>query len=121
MSIKPKHIIYSIVKIIIFVVFSVINLLLIVQQSNSDMILLYSIACFFFLYWICGLLFPEKFFQIICKLFLKPMKKSLTMDILGIEVASEKKAYKTYKTMLKIFPYIAYAIIGINIVLLLVL
>ena len=118
---KIKSIISSLLLITVFALLSVINVYLIVKKHNSDMILLYSIACFFFIYWLCDLLFPVKFFELNYKLFRKPMSKSMTMDMMGIEVASEKKAYKCFQKMILIIPYIILFILGIGIIILLLL
>lgn len=47
------------------------------------------------------------------------MSKSMTMDLMGASVVSEKKAYETYKKLIKILPYICFSILVIGIILLL--
>ena len=118
MTKKTKQYLYSVLLIVAFISLSVINLHLIVKKGNNDMILLYSIACFFFVYWLFNLIFPIKFFRFNYKIFQKPMSKSMTMDLMGTHIASEKKAYETFKKVVEISPYIYLTILIIEIILL---
>ncbi len=115
---QAKRWLYSVLLIVAFALLSAINVCRMIQKNNSDLILLFAIACFFFAYWLCDLLFSVKFFKLHYKLFRKPMSKSMTMDIMGIEVASEKKAYQFYQKMIRVFPYISLAVLGMGILLL---
>ena len=119
MTKKTKQYLYSVLLIIVFAFFSVIKVSLIFQKGINDIILLYSIACFLFLLWLGGSIFPVKSFRLIYKLFQKPMSKSTTLDIMGTSVVSEKKAYETFLKMIKKLPYIYLAILILGIILLL--
>lgn len=118
---QSKQYFYSVLQIVVFVLLSVINVYFIVKKNNDDVILLYSIGCFFFAFWLCGLLFPVRFFNFIYKLFQKPMSRSMTMDMMGINVASEKRAYKTFQRMIRVSIYISLFALGIGIILLFLL
>ena len=121
MTQKAKHCLYSAFLIILFAVLSVVNIYLILQKNNIDMILLYAIACFFFVCWLLDLFFSLKLFRFIYRIFEKPMSKSMTMDTIEINVASENQAHTTFQKMIKISPciYLSILIIGIIILLLL--
>ena len=113
-----KQYLYSVLLIIAFAFFSTINVHLILKKGNNDMILLFSIACFFFVLWLCDVIFSDRLFGYIYKIFQKPMTKSRTMDFMGTNIVSEKKAYETFHTMIEFAPYIYVTILIIGIVLL---
>lgn len=119
MNKKTKQYLIFVLFIIGFAFLSVINVYLMLKKENGDLILFYSIACFFFAFWLLDLIFSDKFFSFFYKTFQKPMSKSMTMDLMGASVVSEKKAYKTYKKLIKILPYICFSILIIGIILLL--
>ena len=92
MTKKSIQYLCSVLFIIVFIFLSVINLYLILENDNDDMILFYSIACFFFAFLLFDLIFCVKFFSFFHKIFQKHMSKSITMDLMGTSVASEKKS-----------------------------
>ena len=105
--------------IITFTLLSAFNISLIIKKNGSDMILLYTISCFLFVLWFLGTLFKMKLLRLFYKVFQRPMSKSMTMDVMGISVVSEKKAYETFKKMIKTLPYIYLSILVIGILVLL--
>ena len=109
------------IQVLLFVLLSALNIYLIVRKHNNDMILLYAIACFFFVYWMCGFLLPKGFLKLQYKLFRKPMEKSMTLEFMGERVADEHTAHKTLQKTVRIFPYIYFGFLGCGILLLLLL
>lgn len=112
---KIKQYIYSVLLIIMFIALSIVNIYLIIDKESYDAVLLYSLACFWFIFWICGIIFKVKFLNLIYKVFKKPMSKSMTMDLMGVSVVPEDVAYKTFNKMLNVSPYIylLFLLIGI--------
>lgn len=69
MNKKTKQYLNSVLFIISFAFLSVINIYLMLKKENGDLISFYSIACFFFAFWLLDLIFSDKFFSFFIKHF----------------------------------------------------